>query len=687
MTTALRSSILAATAVLSVAASALAQVPPNDLCGNPLPITGAGPFSFDVTNATTGPNGIQSFCDNGSGTGLPPVNVAKDVWYCWTATCTGPVEISTCGQTQVDTVIRIYDGCACPPDIGDPLCCGDDECRKQTRVVCNVICGHTYLIQVGKKQGTPNGPGTFTITCLGEPCDQGGGDPGPPADCVCCGERPELVDTLTAPWTPFVQGAVAAVTNSPQTANGSSVYLIELGNESSAPLGADWAATQRYAHPSWSVSKIGHVFGVALAGDGTVYVGQTSCYGNLGGDVLGSLGGAGSVYRLDGATGVASELIRLPNAQDPAIVGGQPNEAYPGLGNLNFDCGTGRLFVANLEDGRIYSIDPNGGGTKVQSTFDIATGAITGALPNNGLQEPGDAPGWVPLGDRPYAVKASGGRLYYSVWAGSILQNPPSQFFSGGVNTIRSVALDGSGNFVPGSDQLEITLPAFQNFGGSSPVVDISFDNECCMIVAERGLDEIMTYSHAARVMKYCGDPLAGWGAPTVYQIGLSNICAYTNLNSSAGGAAVDPSTGLVWAMGDYLGSNPCGPPFIYGLQGQPLAGAPVTSSILVDLDSFLGAVQKYFLGSLDITCVEPPCAEIVSDEILCREDGSFTWTFSFTNQSGSTASVLILPSPNMSPNVIPLNPPVLNGNSSGPITVTITGQQPGTEFCFDFIL
>ena len=67
-----------------------------------------------------------------------------------------------------------------------------------------------------------------------------------------------------------MQGAVAAVTNSPQTANGSSVDLIELGNESSAPLGADWTATQRYAHLSQAtlleaVDSLSAVSGLALA--------------------------------------------------------------------------------------------------------------------------------------------------------------------------------------------------------------------------------------------------------------------------------------------------------------------------------------------------------------------------------------------------------------------------------------
>ncbi|MBL9120509.1 MAG: dockerin type I repeat-containing protein [Phycisphaerae bacterium] len=679
-TTRLLASLVAAT----LAGLASAAPPANDQCVNSAPISGAGPVAFDLTEATISGNGIVARqCDG------PVLGIQHDVWFCWTSTCNGFVEFSTCGGTQVDTRIRIYDGCTCPGDIANPICCSDDDCGLQTRVVCDAVCGHTYLIQIGTKPGTPGGPGTLTITCLEETCGSSGGGGTPPASCDCCGARPEIVNAPPAPFVPFVQGAVAAVTNSPSGPNDPPVYLIEIGNPGAAPLGSNWNAAQRYSHPSWTTSKLGQVFGVTIDGSGNVFVGHTSCYGNIGGDILGSLGGAGSIYRLDGATGASTELIRLPNAIDPVIAAGNPNEAYPGLGNLSFDCGTGRLFAANLEDGRIYSIDPSGGPSKVKSTFDIATGSITGALPNIALGEPGDAPGWVPLGERPYAVKASGGRLYYSVWAGSIVQNPPGGFFSGGVNTIRSVALDGSGNFVPGSDQLEITLPPFQNFGGSCPVVDISFDDECCMIVAERGLDEIVTYAHAARVMKYCFDQAAGatWGAPFVYQIGNPNICFYTNLNSATGGAAVDPSTGLLWATGDYLGSAPCGTPYIYGLQGQPITGALPASSVLVDLDAFFGAPQKYYVGSLDITCVEPPCATLDTEEILCRENGSYSWTFTLTNTSGSTASVLILPDPSITPNVIPFNPPLTNGATSAPITVTINGQQPGSEFCFDLIL
>ena len=661
-----RHAALAATVGLSgaLAASAFAAPPANDLCSTPQAITGSGPFNWDLTEATTGPEAVYvPGCDT------PGQTIRNDVWFCWTSTCNGLVEFSTCGQTQVDTLIRIYQGCNCPLDPVQPLCCSDNDCGKQTKVVCDAVCGQTYLIQLGASAGGVPGPGTLTITCLEQTCDGGTGEP---PSCECCGARPPLVDSLS---TPFNTGLVAAVTNFQWNPTDPAVYLIDLGNQGAAPLGTNWN-TQRYSAPDWTMGKLGSVFGVTLDDVGNVYVGHTSVFWlNTLTDPLGSLGGAGSVYALNGNTGAAAELIRLPNSLDPTLVANNPNEAYPGLGNLTFDCGTGRLYVANLEDGRIYSIDPNGGATKVKSTYDIATGTITGPLPNNGLAEPGDAPGWVPLGERPYAVKVNGGRLYYSVWA--------AYLYSAGSNTIRSVALNGSGDFVPASDQLEITVPPFPGYAGSGPVVDITFDDQCCLYAAERDLDELHSGAHAARVLQFCHDAAgAGWGAPFTYQIG--HTCTG---NNSAGGVGFEVGASKVWAMGDALNFCAFSGQYVYGLQGQPVAGAPWSSSILVDVDGALSGTQKFELGSLEVTCLAPPCAEIDSHEILCGPDNTYTWTFTFTNNSNSTASVLILPDPSMSPNVIPLNPPIPSGSTSQPITVTITGQQPGSQFCFDFIL
>jgi hypothetical protein len=655
----------------TLATTALSAQAPNDDCVNPLAIVGPGTYSFDLTQATAGQSGVFiPGCD------VSGQIVVDDLWFCWTATCNGLFEISTCGQTSADTVIRIYAGCGCPLVPETPLCCSDDDCKRQTRIVCDATCGQTFLIQIGRKAGGPTGAGTFTIACLEQNCDQGGGTGEPPDDCNCCGTRPPIVATLPTPFNP---GLVGAATNFQLMPNAPAVYLIDLGNAGSAPLGTPWG-TQRYSHPNWSMSKLGGVFGVTIDDVGNVYAAHTSVYGTgTGFDQLGTLGGAGSIYALNGTTGAATELIRLPNNIDPAIVVNHPQEAYPGLGNLTFDCRTRRLYAANLEDGRIYAIDP-AAATKVRSTYDIATGTITGPLPNNALAEPGDPPGWEPWGKLPYAVKVNGDRLYYSVWSGSL--------FAGFPNTIRSVQLDAIGDFVPNTDRLEIVMPPMPGYPNSNAVVDITFDDECCLYAAERGISFINSQAHTARVMRFCPieTPVGRvWDNGFTYQIG--HPCTG---NNSAGGVGFEPAAGggRVWTMGDALNfCNPVGG-LVYGIQGQPKAGAPYTLSALVDLDGNLSIVQKHDLGSLEVTCLTlvPPCASIETVDLRCGPDDTFQWTFTFTNQSGTNASVLILPEPAFSPNVFPLIPPVANGSQSQPITVTITGQ-PGTQFCFDFIL
>ena len=41
--------------------------------------------------------------------------MANDVWWCWTATCTGTVTLSTCNLTTADTVIDLVSVAAATP--------------------------------------------------------------------------------------------------------------------------------------------------------------------------------------------------------------------------------------------------------------------------------------------------------------------------------------------------------------------------------------------------------------------------------------------------------------------------------------------------------------------------------------------------------------------------------------------
>lgn len=654
--------IALAGAAIGFAGGAFAAPPVNDDCFSSSAIAGSGAFPFDLTEATFGGHGAFAPQCDGAGVGID-----HDVWYCWTSSCNGFVEFSTCGSTQVDTKIRIYQGCTCPGDIADPICCSDDDCGKQTKVVCDAVCGQTYLIQVGTKAGAPGGPGTLTITCLEQDCGGGGGDP-PAIVCGCCGQRPSLVDHLTTPFNP---GAVAAATNYRFAANEPALYLLDLGNQGSAPIGSNTSwPTGRYSDPSWSMGKLGSIFGVTISDAGDLYVGHTAVYGDYSNDFLGSLGGAGSIYKIDGATGAPSEFIRLPNQLDGSL---PANQQYPGLGQLDFDCSNGRLFASNFDDGRIYSIDASGA---IQSTFDHATGTVTGPLSGAGIPEPGDPKGFAPLGKRVWAVRGTGGRLFYSIWSED--SGRPSVAAS---NEIWSIQLTATGDFVSGTAQLEFALPPlFAGSDYSNPVADIDFDDNCCMLVAERGMfDDTTTTPHQGRVLRYCYDPAAAsWSLdPTLFSIGFAG-----STNSVGGVAWEGAPNSRVWGFGDaiYLGFNNQ----IYGFCGMPATGGDVNNSVLLDLDGDLTFQQKDELGSIELTCAETPCATVTDGEILCEPDGGFSYTFTITNTSGQSVAAVILPDPSISPNVLPLNPPLGNG-ASQTFTVHLTGQ-PGTQHCFEMI-
>ena len=67
-------------------------------------------------------------CNEGFG-----LSFGQDIWYHYTATCTGDATFSTCNTADFDTRLALYEGCeACPPE---PLAgCNDDgdNCEEFT---------------------------------------------------------------------------------------------------------------------------------------------------------------------------------------------------------------------------------------------------------------------------------------------------------------------------------------------------------------------------------------------------------------------------------------------------------------------------------------------------------------------------------------------------------------------------
>jgi hypothetical protein len=137
-------------------------------CGNAVPLTGEGVFTFDNSNATMdGPahTGCVFFGSDA---------IDHDVWSCWTAPCSGTVFVQTLGLTAVDTKIAVYNGCTCPPTDATLVACNDDVFSSdstQSLVTFQAVAGQTYLVRIGTFAGAgetppePGGVGGVRITC------------------------------------------------------------------------------------------------------------------------------------------------------------------------------------------------------------------------------------------------------------------------------------------------------------------------------------------------------------------------------------------------------------------------------------------------------------------------------------------------------------------------------------------
>jgi hypothetical protein len=103
----------------------------NDECSGALPIYAGvtpGPGSANATNSANSP------C----------AGMGRDVWYAYTATCSGTHLFTTCGHSFDDTVLALYDGCG-----GALLACVDDYCGVQTAIGAHLTGGATYTLRVG----------------------------------------------------------------------------------------------------------------------------------------------------------------------------------------------------------------------------------------------------------------------------------------------------------------------------------------------------------------------------------------------------------------------------------------------------------------------------------------------------------------------------------------------------------
>lgn len=500
----------------------------------------------------------------------------------------------------------------------------------------------------------------------------------------CDGERPQFeADEYQA----FGGGQIAVGTQWRFNNIGGVLNVYDLTSQTTAPLGVNWP-TNVYTHPDWVRSRMGQLFGVALDDVGNIYAAHSAIYVQ---DSIGSIGGQpGQVYKVDAVTGVPTVFAKLPNNSDPAIAAAHGiGESYPGLGNLCFDVGKQMVYVSNFEDGRIYRIDSTG---TCLSTWEHSSGLVADCTPeNDDIDGDGIGDGVARLGERVWAVQSFNGRVYYSLWVED--QGAPSP----GSNEIWSVAYDAVGDFIAGTEQLEITMPVLVN-GYSNPVADISFGPTGQMMCAERTMETNLasgrfdTAPHKSRAFEYiCANGTDWFLSPNAFQIG-----AIAGGNNSAGGCdysyAASPDD-RVWVTGDAIFfSNPGTGPNVYGIQGLPQSGGGVSNSILIDMDANIDDQDKRQIGSVEVSCPGPivdPCATISNEEILCALDdsGNYTYSVDLTNNSGQdVAHIIVLPSTggvDVVPSGLITLPTLLLDGDTTQVSITFNGGLAGEELCF----
>jgi hypothetical protein len=169
------------------------QHPFNDNCAGAAAV-GIGATPFDSTGANTdGPDEPGGCVIQGQ------TQIGADLWYSFTAECSGNLTVSTCGSS-FDTKLAVYPGGGCPTGSGQYLACSDDDggCGLGSQVTLAVTQGSTYLIRVG---GYNNAQGTGTLTLSGLQCG-----PVPPSNDACANASWIAAGTL-------VNGSTSLATN------------------------------------------------------------------------------------------------------------------------------------------------------------------------------------------------------------------------------------------------------------------------------------------------------------------------------------------------------------------------------------------------------------------------------------------------------------------------------------------
>lgn len=487
---------------------------------------------------------------------------------------------------------------------------------------------------------------------------------------------------------------------------------------------------------SWRSGNMGQVFGIAIDKRNAIYVTATTAYGYYNDPLAFGPAGSGGVYRLDGVTGVISNASGAPGTfittssytTTPAasigtskIPNGNGGSTRPGLGNICYAAPHDRLFVTNMEDGVIYRINPLTG--LIDAVYDPIAPASPGGTSNPAMAADNGTLGFAPLGDRIWGIGYNPltNRVYYSVWAEDYGNGGPTIN-----NIIRSIGLDGSGNFQSGTDRVEVVIPdpllyhpnAGNPTGRSAPISDIAFNSLGKMLLAERTMHGGSNPgAHGSRVLEY-GGAYPAWTGPTQHYVGnpattLAGQNAAGGIDYGYGGWDAQNRIPIecdsaIWSTGDML-ANATGFLGIYGLQRSPASGNTLanvqTTGYFVDLNG-LSAASSYDKTQIgDVEIYREPCDTVPPRDPDCDSlridlkkdftygDQACCFTITLTNNDPGTIYTQITATSN-TPGVTITNATAPAGWTVGgtgttavwnaPITGVPAGTTTGLTFCLN---
>jgi hypothetical protein len=158
--------------------------------GSPAQVT-----NDSCATATVVGDGSTPGTNSGATTGTDPLpsctSMSNDVWFSYTASCTGTAIVSFCapGSANFDSVLAAWSGsCGCLNEIA----CNDDFCGTSSRITFSVVAGTTYLISAGSFDGAV---GTFILNIM---CGAVVPPPVIPSNDFCAASLPLAEGVVTA---------------------------------------------------------------------------------------------------------------------------------------------------------------------------------------------------------------------------------------------------------------------------------------------------------------------------------------------------------------------------------------------------------------------------------------------------------------------------------------------------------